>query len=81
MEPRLIRVGPTLTRFPGRPKLPAPTGAHRYENASMTTWARAAIAAAAISCCGVMTAAPAAADRPDYDLSHTRRPPSPPVSA
>src|SRR5271169_4496888 len=36
----------------------------------MTTWARAAIAAAAISCCGVMTAATAAADRPDYDLSH-----------
>jgi len=36
----------------------------------MTTWARAAIAAAAINCCGVMTAATAAADRPDYDLSH-----------
>jgi hypothetical protein len=36
----------------------------------MTTWARAAIAASAINCCGVMTAATAAADRPDYDLSH-----------
>ena len=36
----------------------------------MTTWARAAIAAAAINCCGVMTTTTAAADRPDYDLSH-----------
>jgi hypothetical protein len=34
------------------------------------TWARAAIAAAAMSCCGVMIAAIAAADRPDFDLSH-----------
>jgi hypothetical protein len=38
--------------------------------AYMTTWARAAIAAAAINFCGVMTAATAAADRPDYDLRH-----------
>jgi hypothetical protein len=45
-EPRLISVGPTLTRFPGQPKLPAPHGARRCENASMTTWARTAIAAA-----------------------------------
>jgi hypothetical protein len=36
----------------------------------MTTWARAAIAAAAISCCSVMTAATAAADPPDFDLRH-----------
>jgi hypothetical protein len=36
----------------------------------MTTWARTAIAAATISCCSVMTAATAATDRPDYDLSH-----------
>ena len=35
--------------------------------AHTTTWARAAITAAAISCCGVMTAATAAAD---FDLSH-----------
>jgi hypothetical protein len=35
-----------------------------------TTWARAAIAAAAIRCCGVMTAATAAADPSDFDLSH-----------
>jgi hypothetical protein len=33
-------------------------------------WARAAIAVAAISCCGVMIAATAAADKPDFDLSH-----------
>jgi hypothetical protein len=38
--------------------------------AHTTTWTRAAIAAAAISCCGVMTAATAAADPPDFDLSH-----------
>ncbi len=35
-----------------------------------TTWARTAIGAAAMSCCGVMTAAIAAADPPDFDLSH-----------
>jgi hypothetical protein len=38
--------------------------------ADTTTWARAAIAAVAMSCCGVMTAATAAADPPDFDLSH-----------
>ncbi|MDT5233938.1 MAG: hypothetical protein QOI39_4438 [Mycobacterium sp.] len=38
--------------------------------AHTTTWARAAITAAAISCCGVMTAATAAANPPDFDLSH-----------
>ena len=37
-----------------------------------TTWARATIAAAAISCCGAMAAAPVAADPPDFDLSHHR---------
>jgi hypothetical protein len=37
------------------------------------TTTRAAIAAAAISCCGVMTAATAAADPPDYDLRHHPR--------
>ena len=41
-----------------------------WEMAYTTTWARAAIGAAAISCCGVMTAATAAADSPDFDLSH-----------
>jgi hypothetical protein len=35
-----------------------------------TTWARVAIAAAAMSCCGVVTVATAGADRPDFDLSH-----------
>lgn len=38
--------------------------------AATTTWARAVIAAAAIGCCGVMAAAIAAADPPDFDLSH-----------
>ena len=42
----------------------------RDEMASTTTWARAVIAATAISCCGVMTAATAVADPPDFDLSH-----------
>ena len=36
----------------------------------MTTWVRATIAAATVSCCGVMTAAIAAANPPDFDLSH-----------
>ncbi len=40
------------------------------ETAHTTTWARAAIAAAAISGCGVMTVATATADPPDYDLRH-----------
>ncbi len=35
-----------------------------------TTWAPAVIAAAAIGCCGLITAATAAADPPDFDLSH-----------
>lgn len=38
--------------------------------AHTTTWARAAITAAAISCCGVMTAATATANPQDFDLSH-----------
>jgi hypothetical protein len=42
----------------------------RDEMASSKTWARAVIAAAAIGCCGVMTAATAVADPPDFDLSH-----------
>jgi hypothetical protein len=46
-----------------------PLGLTGRRMAYTTTWARAAIAAAAISCCGVMTAATAAADRSDYDLS------------
>ncbi len=39
-----------------------------------TTWARGAIAAAAISCRGVMAAVTAAADPPDFDLSHHAAP-------
>jgi hypothetical protein len=38
--------------------------------ADTTAWARVAITAAAISCCGVLTAATATADPPDYDLRH-----------
>lgn len=36
----------------------------------MTTWVRATIAAATVSCCGVMTGATTAANPPDFDLSH-----------
>jgi hypothetical protein len=36
----------------------------------MNTLVRATIAAATISCCGVMTAATTAANPPDFDLSH-----------
>lgn len=36
----------------------------------MTTWVRATIAAATISCCTVVTSTTAAANPPDFDLSH-----------
>lgn len=35
-----------------------------------STWARAVVAAAAISCCGVLCVVTATAEPPDFDLSH-----------